>query len=218
MSNYDDSKLGGGEEGQALAEELAEQTEAGFVAESSGSPGRSASLLLIGLLAIGAVALYVMRLKAGPSAASAATPAAASAEATINEFLTDGGRNLRQMHDLLRNTEQIVQQFATYPSLKQVPVEELRTNPFCLDIPKAAVPAVDVAAEQARKEKEQVLKEVQKLKLQSVLHSAAVHACMISGKMYTEGQEIEGFLVERIAPNSVIVRKGNYRLELKMRR
>jgi hypothetical protein len=41
---------------------------------------------------------------------------------------------------------------------------------------------------------------------------------MINNALYTEGQTVEGFLVEKIAPNTVIVRNGQYRFELRMQR
>ena len=34
------------------------------------------------------------------------------------------------MEQMLRNTEKVVQQFPTYPSVTQVPLDELKTNPF----------------------------------------------------------------------------------------
>jgi hypothetical protein len=39
---------------------------------------------------------------------------------------------------------------------------------------------------------------------------------MINNTLYLEGQTVEGFLIERITPASVIVRQETYRFELRM--
>ena len=61
-----------------------------------------------------------------------------------------------------------------------------------------------------------MLKAVQELQLQSVMHSDAMQACMIDNTLYREGQQVGGFTVEKINPNAVIVKNGAYRFELRM--
>ena len=41
---------------------------------------------------------------------------------------------------------------------------------------------------------------------------------MINNMMVTENQQIEGFVVEKINPHSVIVKQGEYRFELHMQK
>ncbi len=52
----------------------------------------------------------------------------------------------------------------------------------------------------------------------SVMYSESRRACMINNTLFLEGQQCDGFTVERINPNSVIVKNGGYRFELSMQR
>ena len=70
-----------------------------------------------------------------------------------------------------------------------------------------------------RREEERAaaLQAVQDLKLQSVLFGNR-RAAMLNNQMVAEGQTIEGFIVEKITADGVIVRMGVYRFELKMKK
>lgn len=193
---------------------LAAEDESVFLPEQA-SPARTTHLLLIGLLIIGAGAVYFMKVRSGPSAADAA-PDAAKATATINEFLTDGGRNMQSMQQALRETEKIVEQFMTHPNVPQVALEELKTNPFRF----GPVRSVDEEAEQRRRHEEQrqvVVAAAQRLQLQSIIHSGNRRACMIGNRLYNEQETVDGFLIEQINPGSIVVRKDSFRFELRMR-
>ena len=76
------------------------------------------------------------------------------------------------------------------------------------------------AHEKKKREEERlaVLRAVNNLQLQSVMSGGARSSCMINTALYTEGQQVEEFTVEKVSPNSVIVRHGTYRFELKMQR
>ena len=41
---------------------------------------------------------------------------------------------------------------------------------------------------------------------------------MINNTMFVEGQQIDGFTIEKINPSSVIVKNGSYRFELQMQK
>jgi len=41
---------------------------------------------------------------------------------------------------------------------------------------------------------------------------------MINNTLYQEGQQIDSFIIEKIAPAGVIVKSGTYRFELKMQK
>ena len=51
-----------------------------------------------------------------------------------------------------------------------------------------------------------------------MIHSGTRKSCMINNTLYTEGQEIDSFVVERINPGAVVVRNGVYRFELRMQK
>lgn len=231
MERYDEGSIaeqaGAGQpapEQSPDAPEYTETSESAFVAEtpSGGGGAGRATLVLAGLLAAGAAAVYFMHLKAAPKSATASTEAT-SASAAINQFLSEGDRNMKLMHDLLKNTEKIVQQFLNYPTLAQIRLEELKTNPFRFSSPKSASADDEDAARRQRelelakkKEREAILQAVGRLKLQSVMHSGSLRTCIISGRAYTENQEVDGFTIERIQPHAVVLRRGGYRFELRM--
>jgi hypothetical protein len=158
----------------------------------------------------------------GPSAAVAATPEAQKAEKTINTFLTSGPDGIKMMHSMLKDTEKVVQQFLEYPSVTQVPLENLHTNPFKSQADKAAPNAAELSEEAAARKREEeklaATKASEALKLQSIIYSGSRKACMINNTLYKEGEQIEQFTIEKIEPGRVIVKTGQYRFELKSKR
>ncbi len=64
-------------------------------------------------------------------------------------------------------------------------------------------------------ERADVTRSADLLQLQSVLHGPR-NACLINNTLVEQGQQVDGFTVEQIGVESVIVRKGNYRFEVKM--
>jgi hypothetical protein len=190
---------------------------------SESKPGVSrGTLVMFAILVVGAVGLYVMYRQTGPKSASAAsTTETAEAKKTINTFLSGGDSSIKTMQALIKNTEKVVQQFLQYPSVRQVPLGDLRTNPFRqrLENPTKQQDASD-ASDKKRREEERlaIYKAVQGLQLQSIMYSDARTACMINNTLYRDGQTVEGFTIEKITPAAVVVRNGSYRFELKMQK
>lgn len=185
-------------------------------------PASSRNILLLGIVLIGAAVIYFMYFKKGPDSAFAANPADGEKEVArqaITEFLGGGRSNIVQMEQLLKDTEQVVGRFVAYPSATQVPLEELKVNPFRQFSEKTDVISPDeseMAAKKLRDEERRVATEtVGKLQLQSLI-SGKNRACMINNAMYREGQQIDNCLIEKISSDSVIVRCNNYRFALKM--
>ncbi|CAN5620094.1 hypothetical protein BH09PLA1_BH09PLA1_26340 [soil metagenome] len=193
-----------------------------FIATEEKKPAMSqTTLIMFGVLALSAAGVWLMYQRVGPGKAAAApNPESVQAKKTINAFLDGGGSNIRSMETMLRSTERVVQQFLTYPSMTQVPLSDLRTNPFRLRAPRPANAALDDAAERRKREEERVamLKSVQSLRLQSIMYSETRKACMINDAMFREGQTVDAFTIEKVTANSVIVKGGVYRFELRMQR
>jgi hypothetical protein len=194
------------------------------VAESK-APVNRGTLVMFAIMILAAGALYVMYKRTSPAPASAAVKSAsAEANKTISKFLSGGDKSIKSMEQLLKNTEKVVQQFLNYPSLTQVPLGDLRTNPFkqFVESPKTAAdagPSQDTLDKKRREEHRlAVLKAVQGLQLQSIMFSESRRACMINNSLYREGQSIDNFSVEKISPASVVVKNGPYRFELRMQR
>jgi hypothetical protein len=179
------------------------------------------TLVMFGVIALSAAGVWVMYQRVGPGKAVAAPPPeSVQAKKTINSFLDGGGNNIKNMESMLRNTEKVVQQFLTYPSMTQVPLSDLRTNPFRLRPAKPENTPTSDAAERRKREEERVamLKAVQGLQLQSIMYSETRKACMINDTMYREGQNVGDFTVEKVTQNTVVVKNGVYRFELRMQR
>lgn len=173
------------------------------------------TLLLFGLAAIAGGVIWFMYVRNGPQAADAASLEAQDADQTITQFLSSGTRNIEKMQQMLRNTEGIVEQFRDYPAIKQVPLSQLQTNPFRFSILNDTKDP-NLANRKREEERNAAVKAVQQLALRSIMHSGSHRACMINNTLYQEGQQVDGFTIEQITPESVIVKSGVYRFELKM--
>jgi hypothetical protein len=212
---------------------MVDQTQVGEVVEDAGdvSPDSDASasgekkpqispetLGLIGVLMVCGGVLAFMYLRNGPQSAGAAIAGAGNV-AVVDQFLGNGEEHVKMMRNALDHTDQVVQEFRSYPLRAQVPLSELSTNPFRQSAPGGAV--VESESEGAAKRRQEqeradALKAAESLQLLSVLRGPR-DACLINNNLVEQGQQVEGFYIEKIGSDSVIVRKGSYRFELKMR-
>jgi hypothetical protein len=212
-----------GDAGGDLATQLAGGTESEFVVGEEKKPATQGLIFLAVLVLIGVGGTYFMYMRQGPStAAAASTPEAQKAEQTINTFLTSGPDGIKMMHSMLKDTEKVVKQFLEYPSVTQIPLASLHTNPFQSQPTKPdgkpADPDEKALERQREAEKQAALKASEELKLQSIIYSGSRKACMINNTLYKEGEQIEQFTIEKIEPGRVIVKTGAYRFELKAKR
>jgi hypothetical protein len=195
-------------------------SDSAFVIEEEKKPLSKGTVAMFLILSAAAVGTYFMYVRTGPSSASAAVNP--QAQQVIKQFMSDKDKNLVTMQKMLRETESVVQQFLNYPSMTQVPLKDLKSNPFRVGSaePGAPVANIDEAKEKKKREEERqaALRAVQGLQLQSVMVTGKRAACMINNTMYTEGQQIDAFTIEKIAPNAVVVRNDVYRFELRMQR
>lgn len=201
--------------GADLTSQLGHGDESFIYEEPSKAQVSQGTIFLFGLAAIAAGVIWFMHVRNGPASASAANVAAQDADQTITQFLNSGTKNIEQMQAMLRNTESIVEQFRNYPAIKQVPLSQLQTNPFRFR-PMTNPEDENLAARKREEERNAAVKAVQQLALRSIMHSGAHRACMINNTLYQEGDQIDQFTIERITPDSVIVKTGVYRFELKM--
>jgi hypothetical protein len=210
-------------DGQAGGDEDTYQDEAGvdsaFVVSGEKQPLSKGTVAMFVILAIAGCGTYFMYVRSGTQKASAA--ADPKATAVIKQFMTERDKNAVAMKKMLTDTEAVVRQFLNY-RVQQIPLSGLAANPFRTTPanPEDGAPRLDEEAQKRKREEERVaiLKAVGTLQLQSVMRSDSRKSCMINNALYTEGQTVESFLVEKISPNSVIVRNGPYRFELRMQR
>lgn len=186
-----------------------------FVA--GGAKGGPNKLYLAGGAAVVAAGvIWFMFFRSGPQSAQAGTnPNDGGSQ--IKEFLDSG--NINMMKQTLKETEKIVKQFRSYPGKTQVPLEQLRSNPFRELAPKADAPVATNSrdAERAEELHKQAIAAVADVKLQSIVRGSKVRACMINNTLYKEGQQIGILKIEQVTTNSVIVSSGQYRFEIKMK-
>jgi hypothetical protein len=194
-----------------------------FVISDEKKAGTPPWMYLLLLAAVAGGGGYFMYQRSGPASAEASlvTPEAAAAEQTINTFLTSGPDGIKMMQNMLKDTEKVVQQFLDYPSVTQIPLSALHTNPFRFAKPDAngkTTPDAELAKRKREEEKQAAIKASEALQLQSIMHSGSRKACMINNTLYSEGQQVEQFTIEKIEPARVIVKTGTYRFEIKMQR
>jgi hypothetical protein len=207
----------GGQEGSEFNGGEGGGDESEFVATEKKPLNRSA-IMLFAILAIGGAGMYLMYRRTGPASAVAADSATVTAEAAISDFMKGGRSNVTLLHKLLDGTAKVIEQFKDYTNVAQIPLSELKANPFHFGPIKKEVPE-DVEAN-ARKKREElrliVTKSAEKLQLQSVVIRGTKKACLINNTLYELGEAVDGFIVEKIEGKSVVVRKEDFRFELKM--
>jgi hypothetical protein len=167
------------------------------VADETKKPAGQQFLYLALLLAVAGGGMYFMYKRQGPASARAAsTPEAAKAAETIKSFLNNGPGGIKAMQDMLKDTEKVVKQFLEYPSVTQVPLSDLHTNPFRLHV-KGDNPDADADTDKKKKdaEKQEALKASQALNLQSIVHSGST-TCITTARSTWKGR-IDSFLIER---------------------
>lgn len=183
-------------------------------------PLSKGTVIMAGILLACGVGTYVMYTRSA-ALDGAPTPEAAAAQNTISQFLQNDAGNVTQMKNMLKDTEKVVQQFLTSPGKKQVPIEDLQTNPFRVakTEAEAETPQVDEKASKRQQEERKlaVLKAARALNLQFVM-SGTKKSCMINNAVYREGQNVDGFKVEKISTDAVVLRKDDARFELRMKK
>lgn len=179
-------------------------------------PLSKGTLIMAGILLACGAGTYVMYTRSAP--AGAPTAAAAEAQTTINQFLSQDAGDVTKMKNMLKDTEKVVQQFLESPGKKQVPIEDLQTNPFRVAALESKE-AVDDGSSRRQQEEQRAatLKAAQALSLQFIM-SGKKKSCMINNAVYREGQNVEGFKVETISPDAVIIRRDDARFELRMKK
>jgi len=194
-----------------------------FVVAEEKQPLSKGTVAMFVILALAGAGTYFMYLRTGPQTAGAATDP--KAQQVISKYMADPQKSAAGTKKMLKDTEAIVAQLKN-ASPKLVPLGELSGNPFRVAPPADAANAsvanlaIDAEREKKRREEERqaVVRAVGNLQLQSVMSGGARSSCMINNVLYTEGQQVEAFTVEKISPNAVVVRSGTYRFELRMQR
>ncbi|HEX8915250.1 MAG TPA: general secretion pathway protein GspB [Humisphaera sp.] len=195
------------------------QGESTFVTSDGGEAKKKVSggtVALFGMLAACAAGTYFMYARGGPAAAMAAEDDATAAQ--IETMRADGQKHAALMRQVLKDAPQVVQRFQEASANTQVPLKELGRNPFRMRAEVAAA-APDPTADRRRREEERAAAATaaEALKIQTIVYGTRRMA-MVNGKALREGDTIDGFAVEQIRPDSVVVRNGPYGFVLWMQK
>jgi hypothetical protein len=203
-------------------QQTSDPSDAGFseeqeiVVEKERKPVNTSAMLLFGLLAAVGAGTYLMCLRAGAQTIRN-DPNVMAAETTIGAFLKGGAQGQHKMAVMLRDTEKVVGQFGNTASAHQIPLSDLRGNPFeSTEESQAAITVSDATAKQQAEEQQKAADAIVKgLKLESIF-TGAHGICMINGKTYSQGQGTDKFTVDKILPQGVWLRIGSISVELIM--
>jgi hypothetical protein len=211
---------GGGGGGESGGEE---NNEADMIfAPEASKPGRNAGMLMVAFVMIGVGVIYFMRARGGPAKAQASAEVT-KADNSIQEFIRDGNQ-IKKMKDMLNNTEKVVEQFSRDRSATATKVEDLKSNPFKYLSPNEKPgedPSLQSDRDKAKAAAARRLKfaeDVGAMKVQYIMVSAFAKTAMINNKLVKEGQEVDGFLIEKLTPNTVTVQRDGLRAEIKTTR
>jgi hypothetical protein len=192
-----------------------------FMSGEEKKPANKGVFVLLGLLLVGGGGYFYM--KQSPQVADAA---ATQNDNTITEFLNSGEQHVQMMKQMLNNSEKVVQRFRAYPEKTQVPLASLRANPFRAKAAGSDDPNKTYDPKASKSETEQAERRAaatdaaKKLRLQSIFSSGSTKACLLNGKLYRLGQEVDGFKIEDIDPKHIIVTTldGEFKFELFIQR
>lgn len=215
----------------------AEEDGSNFAAQLAGGGGefivptqtsRKISAGTIGFLLVAVIAgsalWYMKQRTGGPTPAEAADPSVTAARQSIQQFLAGGSGSVTEMKTMLADSEKITEKFSTYSENRQVPLEELKTNPFYHETPDAEetplpTPRIDLSRQQQeaeRFESERLAGEAAKFTVQSIFFGRNPTA-MVNGKIVQVGQQLGEFTITAMRADAVEIKANGRTFELKLK-
>jgi hypothetical protein len=210
------NSAGGAGEGEFtdFVEQRAFEPEAGVAGAGKMKISR-ANLLLIGLFAAGIGFVWFLSQRNGPTQASAQDQAM---EAQVNQFISQVESGDPVVDE---QGQEIIQIFYRDLTRRQVPLEQLRVNPFVFARPAGedAGPAepTETEAELARRRRiRQLQDEARRLSLQSIMSSSRGATAIVDNELVRQGQSLGSFTVESITAETVVLRWEDQTFTLRM--
>jgi hypothetical protein len=212
-------------DGGSFAAQLAGGQDEEFVIadDEKKSTASRTTIAFIGLAAVAAGGLWFMRQRTVGPAEAAADPLVPTAQDSVRQFLDGGQAEIDEMEALVNDTAAIRDRFASLGLRLQVPLDQLKTNPFFVPDEE---PEVDEDNEEfererlaqesfrARQEREQAIRAAAgRLRVETVFLGKRP-TCIINGTICRVGTELEGFTVTAIADAGVTVTKDGLQFTL----
>ena len=166
---------------------------------------KQSTITLAILFTVGALCLWLMIKKVAPQSADAAVGAE---EAKIEDVLRKLKDAQLEMNDKMND----VGRFYQFSEVEQIGVSELKKNPFEHET-EIDFESIDFREGMTRDE---VLRGLQELQLESSMPSSQGGCCMINGKLLYKGDAINGYTVMKIEPRRVILEKKGVSITKKM--
>ncbi|HEX4125230.1 MAG TPA: hypothetical protein VHY37_10930 [Tepidisphaeraceae bacterium] len=184
----------------------------------------SRAMLWVTLLSFGGSAMYVMYFRtvsqaSGAMPAQNLLPAPDGGAARLTDFLGTSQDQLPALRAALGQTGGMLHALLDDSLARQIPLAALRCNPFREPEPSAPAGRVTpttapAAPQQQEAQRAAMLQAVEAMQLQSISAAGSHPSCMINDVLYIEGGIINGFVIEQINPQSVVIRNGLYNFEL----
>ena len=176
--------------------------------EGGGGVFNKGTLLILLIMLIGAGSLYAMRAtQSDMSSDEESKKAEAKVEDLLIRIKADDDFKANLQPDT-STTDEILSHLSNNATQKQVPVDMTKKNPFVLAVEKkkavveANTPKVDESALAAKRAHEQLMrnlnKELDSLKIQSVVPNGRRPAAVINNKLLQVGSTIGSFKVTKI--------------------
>ena len=212
----------------SFAAEMSGGGEEGFyIASDAKKKPAGATLAVAGLVVVAAGGLWMMRQRTGGPASANADPTTVAAQESIRQFLSGGKSEVDEMKDLLADTAAIKERFEQANTDRQIPLDDLKTNPFWHETPDEEDETEQtlsrqqeerLLAEKKRKEEEAREKaeaEAGRLELASIFLGSRP-SCLINGSICRIGTNVEGFTVVAIRHGEIDVRRDDFTFTLKL--
>ena len=185
-------------------------------ARDSQSIEMRASNAVLGAIAVIAVGIQILRFaQVGPKLAAASASAVSDSPPPLahDAALTFAAVDIDDYQQLMQHTQQIVDTIKSLPAsptTRPVHYQALKINPFKVSR------ASGIFLDQVEQERVETTGAAQEMTLQSIMHSDLAHVCLINNVLLREHQQLNGFTIDQINSNSVIIHRGIYRFELRL--
>jgi len=191
-------------------------------AEESANAQKRANIVLAVLFLAGMALVYFMSMHDDTTKAGALEVASETIVNTaVHQFQIDSGSttgDTRNTNEPNMNPVELAREMTTGTAKRQVPLKELKDNPFVLIPAKRAEPERTVEVKPVGLTPgATAVQRAETLRLQSIVMANDRSLAIISDQLMTVGQEIAGWKVEKIGNGQVILKRKDLTYVLRVK-
>ncbi|MCP4375698.1 MAG: hypothetical protein GY794_05925 [bacterium] len=187
-------------------------------AEESAMAQKRANLVLAILFLAGMAIVYFMSMH---NDITEADPLGVANETIVNsavqQFQADAAKTENAADDGNMNPTEIAREMMTGTSKRQVPLDDLKDNPFVLVPASQSEHDPEETTPVGRSTGVTALQRAEALRLQSIVSTNNRSLAIISDRLVTVGQEIAGWKVEKIGNGQVILKRKDLTYVLRVK-